>query len=136
MESKTIRVWLWNWVQVSIPSFAFFGCQLGWAVEAGYVTPELESLGLSNSVVNYVWIAGPISGIIVQPIIGVISDAIRKQRHSPNNNNNNQSCYSPFVGKRRPFIFIGSICTAIAMILFSNYYYIQLYLILDNVYHK
>ncbi|KGB78516.2 solute carrier family 45 member 1/2/4 [Cryptococcus deuterogattii R265] len=51
------------------------GSQIAWTVELGYGTPYLLSLGLSEQLTSLVWLAGPISGLIAQPLIGAISDS-------------------------------------------------------------
>ncbi|KAL7317350.1 hypothetical protein PS15m_003720 [Mucor circinelloides] len=68
------------------------GLQFTWTVEMAYGTPYLLSLGLSKSYMSLVWIAGPLSGLIMQPIVGVISDGCRSKW-----------------GRRRPFLVGGSI---------------------------
>jgi MFS/sugar transport protein len=50
------------------------GIQIAWSVELAYISPYLLSLGLPKSTLSLVWVAGPVSGIIVQPLIGMISD--------------------------------------------------------------
>jgi len=56
-------------------SVSMAGSQVAWTVELGYGTPFLLSLGLSETLTSLVWLAGPISGLIAQPVIGAISDA-------------------------------------------------------------
>ncbi|EJF61160.1 MFS general substrate transporter [Dichomitus squalens LYAD-421 SS1] len=56
-------------------SIAMGGSQVAWTVELGYGTPFLLELGLSEQLTSLVWLAGPISGLIAQPVIGAISDA-------------------------------------------------------------
>ncbi|CAB4404020.1 unnamed protein product [Rhizophagus irregularis] len=68
----------------------FAGLQLSWSVELAYGTPYLLSLGLSKSLVSLVWLAGPLSGLVMQPIVGLLSD-------------NSTSRY----GRRRPFLLVG-----------------------------
>ncbi|KAI9032668.1 major facilitator superfamily domain-containing protein [Phycomyces nitens] len=68
-------------------------------VELSYGTPYLLSLNLSKDLTALVWLAGPLSGLIVQPVIGAFSD----------------KCNSRF-GKRRPFIVMGGILTCVSMI--------------------
>jgi solute carrier family 45 protein 1/2/4 len=51
------------------------GAQVTWTVELGYGTPFLLSLGISEQLTSLVWLAGPISGLIAQPVIGAISDS-------------------------------------------------------------
>ncbi|KAJ2985714.1 hypothetical protein NUW54_g10059 [Trametes sanguinea] len=48
---------------------------VAWTVELGYGTPFLLDLGLTEQLTSLVWLAGPISGLIAQPVIGAISDA-------------------------------------------------------------
>ncbi|KAG9317437.1 hypothetical protein JVU11DRAFT_1637 [Chiua virens] len=62
----------WNLITLSI---SMAGAQIAWTVELGYGTPFLLSLGISEQVTSLVWLAGPISGLIAQPLIGAISDS-------------------------------------------------------------
>ncbi|CAJ0642515.1 3178_t:CDS:2, partial [Entrophospora sp. SA101] len=68
------------------------------AVELSYGTPYLLSIGLSKSLMSLVWVAGPLSGLLMQPIVGALSD-------------NSTSRF----GRRRPFMVIGSLIVAIAL---------------------
>ncbi|KAI9229419.1 MAG: sugar transporter [Piptocephalis tieghemiana] len=68
------------------------GLQLTWTVELAYGSPYLISLGLSKAVLSLVWLAGPLSGLIMQPIVGSMSDR----------------CTSS-LGRRRPFMIAGTI---------------------------
>ncbi|KAI0719641.1 MFS general substrate transporter [Cerioporus squamosus] len=56
-------------------SISMGGSQVAWTVELGYGTPFLLDLGLTEQLTSLVWLAGPISGLIAQPVIGAISDA-------------------------------------------------------------
>ncbi|KAG9247039.1 major facilitator superfamily domain-containing protein [Calycina marina] len=78
------------------------GLQLAWAVELSNGTPYLLSLGLSKSLMALVWIAGPLSGALVQPYVGILSD----------------NCRSPY-GKRSPFMVGGGIATIISLLLLA-----------------
>ncbi|KAH7105653.1 MFS general substrate transporter [Auriculariales sp. MPI-PUGE-AT-0066] len=51
------------------------GAQMAWIIELAYGTPFLVDLGISEQMTSLVWLAGPISGLIAQPLIGAISDA-------------------------------------------------------------
>ncbi|KAI8050051.1 major facilitator superfamily domain-containing protein [Thamnidium elegans] len=75
------------------------GVQFTWTVELSYGTPYLLSLDLSKELTALVWLAGPLSGLLVQPLIGAFSD----------------KCTSKF-GKRRPFIVVSGILTCLSMI--------------------
>lgn len=65
-----------------------------------YCTPYLLELGLTKSKISLVWVAGPLSGLITQPIIGVVADR----------------CTSRW-GRRRPFMFIGTILVGLFLLL-------------------
>ncbi|GAM21133.1 hypothetical protein SAMD00019534_043080 [Acytostelium subglobosum LB1] len=84
-------------------SISFLGVQFGWALQMAYSTPMFLQLGVSRFWVSFIWIAGPVSGLIVQPIVGVISDRLVSK-----------------YGRRKPFIFFGSICIVLGLMLISN----------------
>lgn len=60
-----------------------------------YCTPYLLNLGLTKSQTSLVWIAGPLSGLITQPLVGALADSTRSRW-----------------GRRRPYIVVGSIIVA------------------------
>ncbi|KAF9387062.1 hypothetical protein CPB97_003002 [Podila verticillata] len=66
------------------------GLQFTWSVEMAYGTPFLLQLGLSKSLMSLVWLAGPLSGLIMQPVVGVLSDRCTLK-----------------LGRRRPFLIFG-----------------------------
>ncbi|KAK7520905.1 uncharacterized protein IWZ02DRAFT_272525 [Phyllosticta citriasiana] len=78
------------------------GLQIAWSVELSYGSPYLISLGLSKSLLALVWIAGPLSGTLVQPYVGLKSD----------------NCRSRW-GKRRPFIIGGAAATIVSLFLLA-----------------
>ncbi|KZT62932.1 MFS general substrate transporter [Calocera cornea HHB12733] len=63
---------MWGLICLTI---SMAGAQIAWVMELGYGTPFLLSLGLSEQLTSLVWLAGPISGLIAQPLIGAISDS-------------------------------------------------------------
>jgi solute carrier family 45 protein 1/2/4 len=65
-----------------------------------YCTPYLLSLGLTKSNTSLVWIAGPLSGLLVQPIVGAIADESRSKW-----------------GRRRPFIVVGAVVVAVCLLI-------------------
>lgn len=75
------------------------GLQIAWAVELSNGSPYLLSLGLSKSLMALVWIAGPLSGSLVQPYVGILSD----------------NCRMKF-GKRRPFMLAGALATILSFL--------------------
>ncbi|KAI3758630.1 hypothetical protein L6452_06197 [Arctium lappa] len=76
------------------------GVQFGWALQLSLLTPYVQLLGIPHTWSSFIWLCGPISGMIVQPVVGYYSDG----------------CTSRF-GRRRPFIAGGAILVAIAIVL-------------------
>ncbi|XP_047342261.1 sucrose transport protein SUC8-like [Impatiens glandulifera] len=76
------------------------GVQFGWALQLSLLTPYVQLLGIPHKWAAYIWLCGPISGMIVQPLVGYYSDR----------------CTSRF-GRRRPFILSGAFLVAIAVFL-------------------
>ncbi|BGP35051.1 hypothetical protein JCM10296v2_006881 [Rhodotorula toruloides] len=69
-EESEWTTWRLNTLTVGI-----LGAQLAWTVEMAYGTPYLLGLGLSKEATSLVWMAGPLSGLIVQPVVGALSDS-------------------------------------------------------------
>ncbi|GAB1311129.1 Sucrose transporter [Madurella fahalii] len=90
-SSETVRMVLLTCVSI--------GITFTWGVEMTYCTPYLLSLGLTKGQTSLVWVAGPLSGLIVQPIIGVIADESTSKW-----------------GRRRPIIAICSVIVACSLI--------------------
>ncbi|QCD94356.1 hypothetical protein DEO72_LG5g2440 [Vigna unguiculata] len=84
---------------VAVSSIAA-GIQFGWALQLSLLTPYVQTLGVPHAWASFIWLCGPISGLLVQPIVGYSSD----------------HCKSPF-GRRRPFILAGALAVAVAIIL-------------------
>jgi len=78
------------------------GLQIAWSVEMSAGSPYLLSLGISKSLMALVWIAGPLSGTLVQPYVGMLSD----------------NCRVPW-GKRKPFMLIGTVSTIISLLILA-----------------
>ncbi|KAH9808705.1 hypothetical protein DFH28DRAFT_993979 [Melampsora americana] len=77
------------------------GTQVVWSTEMGQASPYLLSLGMSKSGIAVVFLAGPLSGLIMQPIVGIYAD----------------SCKHP-LGRRRPFMMAGGLITVLSIISF------------------
>lgn len=92
--SETKGIWYMILLTLSIG-----GLQVAWGVELSNGTPYLLSLGLSKSLMALVWIAGPMSGALVQPYIGILSDRCRSSW-----------------GKRRPFMAAGTAATVFSLV--------------------
>ncbi|CAN8097009.1 unnamed protein product [Discula destructiva] len=78
------------------------GLQIAWSVELSNGTPFLVSLGLSKSLMALVWIAGPLTGTLVQPYVGMLSDQCRLSW-----------------GKRKPFMLGGAVATMISLMILA-----------------
>lgn len=78
------------------------GIQFAWTVEFAFGTPFLLSLGLPKSLAALVWIAGPLSGLLVQPLVGVWSDTSRSKW-----------------GKRRPFMLAAGVLVVVSIALIA-----------------
>ncbi|KAI0080485.1 MFS general substrate transporter [Panus rudis PR-1116 ss-1] len=87
-------------LQLPALTIGLLGVQVLWSIEMSYGTPYLLSLGLTKSAVSMVFLAGPISGFVVQPLIGVLAD-------------NSKSRF----GRRRPFMLTGVLICVFAMLL-------------------
>lgn len=81
-------------------SFAlgFFGLQFAWQMRIILSGPVTENLGASPFLFGLIWLAGPFTGMVVQPVIGALSDKTT----------------SPF-GRRRPYLLGGALLSALAL---------------------
>lgn len=87
-------------MQMMLLTFSMIGLQFCWGTEMTYASPYLLSLGLSKSRLSLVWVAGPLSGLIMQPIIGMISDTTTSK-----------------YGRRRPFMVVGTVAVVACLLL-------------------
>lgn len=76
------------------------GIQFGWALQLSLLTPYVQMLGLTHAASSFIWLCGPISGLLVQPIAGYFSDR--------------STCK---FGRRRPFIVAGTVLVSVAVVL-------------------
>ncbi|KAI7745874.1 hypothetical protein M8C21_007295 [Ambrosia artemisiifolia] len=88
-----------TWQIITVAAIAA-GVQFGWALQLSLLTPYVQLLGIPHKWASFIWLCGPISGMIVQPVVGYYSDR----------------CTSRF-GRRRPFIAGGAILVAVAVFL-------------------
>ncbi len=97
-QKPTLSFWqIWNL------SFGFLGIQIGYSLQSSQTSRILSALGADLSHLNYYWLAAPIAGLIVQPIIGMSSDRTWTR-----------------LGRRIPFILGGAIVSALAMFFMPN----------------
>ncbi len=99
MEKPKLSFWqIWNM------SFGFFGIQFGFELQNSNISRIFETLGANKDEIPILWIAAPLTGLIIQPIIGYLSDRT----------------WHPFWGRRRPFFFIGAILATISLFFLPN----------------
>jgi maltose/moltooligosaccharide transporter len=84
-------------------SFGFLGIQFGFALQNANVSRIFETLGASIDSIPILWIAAPVTGLIVQPIIGHMSDNTWNR-----------------LGRRRPYFLIGAILASLAIVFMPN----------------
>ena len=101
INSKKPRLSFW---QIWNMSFGFLGIQFGFALQNANVSRIFETLGASKDELPILWLAAPVTGLLVQPIIGYYSDRT----------------WHPKWGRRRPFFAIGAILATIALFLMPN----------------
>lgn len=96
MEKKPkLSFWqIWNM------SFGFLGIQFGYALQGGFMSRIFETLGADEHSLPLLWIAAPLTGLIVQPIIGQMSDHTWHARF----------------GRRRPYFLIGAILASLTLL--------------------
>lgn len=93
MEKPRLSFWqIWNM------SFGFLGIQFGWGLQVANMSPIYKYLHAEESSLPYLWLAGPITGLIIQPIIGSMSDRTWNR-----------------FGRRRPYFLVGAILASIAL---------------------
>lgn len=97
-EKANLTFWqLWN------ISFGFFGVQIAYSLQSANISRIFATLGADPHNLSYFWILPPLMGILVQPIVGSLSDRT----------------WCRF-GRRIPYLFIGSIVAIIVMCLLPN----------------
>ncbi len=84
-------------------SFGFLGIQFGFALQNANVSRIFETLGANIEDIPILWIAAPVTGLIIQPIIGHASD----------------NTWGRF-GRRRPYFFVGALLASLALIFMPN----------------
>ena len=93
MNKPRLSFWqIWNM------SFGFLGIQFGWGLQLANMSPIYKYLHAEESSLPYLWLAGPITGLIIQPIIGSMSDRTWNA-----------------LGRRRPYFLVGAIFASVAL---------------------
>ncbi|WP_297337859.1 MFS transporter [Algoriphagus sp.] len=93
-HKKKFSFWqIWNM------SFGFLGIQFGFALQGGFMSRIFQTLGADKDTIPFLWIAAPLTGLLVQPIVGYLSDRT----------------WHPKFGRRKPFFFIGAVLSTVAL---------------------
>jgi maltose/moltooligosaccharide transporter len=93
MQKPRLSFWqIWNM------SFGFLGIQFGWGLQLGNMSGIYEKLGANPEQLPLLWLAAPLTGLIVQPIIGSMSDRTWGR-----------------LGRRRPYFLVGAILASVAL---------------------
>lgn len=100
----TVKKPLLSLTQIINMSVGFLGIQFGFGLQNANVSRIFQSLGAKIDDIPILWIAAPLTGLIMQPVIGHLSD----------------KTWSPRWGRRRPFFLIGAVLASIALIFFPN----------------
>ncbi|MCB2220068.1 MAG: MFS transporter [Bacteroidetes bacterium] len=97
-QKPRLSFWqIWNM------SFGFLGIQFGFALQNANVSRIFETLGANVDDIPILWIAAPVTGLIIQPIIGHMSD----------------NTWNRF-GRRRPYFLVGAILASLALLIMPN----------------
>jgi maltose/moltooligosaccharide transporter len=97
-QKPTLSFWqIWNM------SFGFLGIQFGFALQNANVSRIFETLGAKVENIPILWIAAPVTGLIMQPIIGHMSDNTWNR-----------------LGRRRPYFLVGAILASLALLIMPN----------------
>ena len=98
MQKPRLSFWqIWNM------SFGFLGIQFGWGLQMANMSAIYGYLGANADSLAILWLAAPVTGVIIQPLVGQSSDR----------------CWTR-LGRRRPFIFGGAILASLALVLMPN----------------
>ena len=95
MKQRRMSFWdIWNM------TFGFLGIQFGFALQNANASRILQSFGADVEHLSWFWIAAPLTGMIVQPLIGHYSDKTWTK-----------------LGRRRPYFLVGAIFASIALVI-------------------
>src|SRR2546422_2171016 len=98
MTKPPLSFWqIWNM------SFGFLGIQFGWGLQMANMSAIYEYLGARPDEIPMLWLAAPLTGLLVQPVIGTMSDRTWGR-----------------LGRRRPYFLTGAILSSLALILMPN----------------
>ena len=98
MQKRSLSFWeIWNM------SFGFLGIQFGFALQNANTSRIFETLGADIDQIPILWIAAPVTGLIIQPVVGYFSDRTWTR-----------------LGRRRPYFLAGAVLSSIALFIMPN----------------
>jgi maltose/moltooligosaccharide transporter len=98
MKKPLLGFWqLWNM------SFGYVGIQFGFALQNANVSRIFETLGAKVDEIPILWIAGPVTGLVVQPIVGYLSDRTWNR-----------------LGRRKPYFLVGAVLASLGLLIMPN----------------
>ncbi|HTY59668.1 MAG TPA: MFS transporter, partial [Bacteroidota bacterium] len=92
---SSLQIWNMN--------FGFFGIQFGWGLQMANMSAIYQYLGAREEDIAWLWIAAPLTGLLVQPIVGYASDRTWTR-----------------LGRRRPYFLVGALLSTLALIAMPN----------------
>jgi maltose/moltooligosaccharide transporter len=96
LERPALSFWqIWNM------TFGFLGIQFGWGLQMGNMSAIYEFLDAEPDQIPFLWLAAPVTGLLVQPVIGFLSDRT----------------WHPIWGRRKPYFLVGAILASIALVI-------------------
>ena len=109
-RKPTLTFWeIWNM------SFGFLGIQIGFALQNANVSRIFETLGAKVEDIPLLWIAAPVTGLVVQPIVGYFSDRTWNR-----------------LGRRRPYFLGGAILASLALLLYVGDVFLRRLRLFEN----
>lgn len=90
--------------QIINMSVGFFGIQFGWDLQRANMGVIYSNLGANADKIPYLFLAAPLTGLIIQPIIGYLSD----------------KTWHPKYGRRRPYFFVGALLSSLALVIMPH----------------
>ncbi len=98
LKKPLLNIWqFWNM------SFGYVGIQFGFALQNSNISRIFETLGSRTDQIAVLWIAGPVTGLLVQPVVGYMSDKTWNR-----------------LGRRKPYFLVGAILASLALLVMPN----------------
>lgn len=96
--ARTMRLW-----QILNMNVGFFGIQFGFGLQQGNMSPIYKYLGADDASLPILWLAGPVTGLLIQPLIGALSDRTSSR-----------------FGRRTPYFVVGALLCSVCLFIMPN----------------